>query len=128
MIADRVDSQRVMLGITVCKLSFTVLFLTHVVACLWYSVSITIHQSGAPCPDSSSTTSGPCPTWVERHGMTNPNKIMWNYMSALHWAATQVCAANKMFEISKFKFEFPRARTYEMIGLVLGCIEAKFCK
>ena len=37
-------------------------------------------------------------------------------------------AANKRFEISKFKFKFPRARTYEMIGLVLGCIEAKFCK
>ena len=36
--------------------------------------------------------------------------------------------ANKRFEISKFKFEFPRARTYEMIGLVRGCIEAKFCK
>ena len=37
-------------------------------------------------------------------------------------------AANERFEISKFKFKFPRARTYEMIGLVLGCIEAKFCK
>ena len=37
-------------------------------------------------------------------------------------------AAKKRFEISKFKFKFPRARTYEMIGLVLGCIEAKFCK
>ena len=36
--------------------------------------------------------------------------------------------ANKRFEISKFKFKFPRARTYEIIGLVLGCIEAKFCK
>ena len=28
--------------------------------------------------------------------------------------------ANKRIEISKFKF--PRARTYETIGLVLGCI------
>ena len=36
--------------------------------------------------------------------------------------------ANNQLEISKFKFNFPRARTYEMIGLVLGCIEAKFCK
>ena len=36
--------------------------------------------------------------------------------------------ANKRFEISKFKFKFPRARTYEIIGLVLGCIEANFCK
>ena len=36
--------------------------------------------------------------------------------------------ANKRFEISKFKFEFPRARNYEIIGLVLGCVEAKFCK
>ena len=36
--------------------------------------------------------------------------------------------ANTRFEISKFKFKFPRARTYEMIGLVLGCIEANFCK
>ena len=40
----------------------------------------------------------------------------------VHWAA------NKRFEISKFKLKFPRARTYEMIGLVLGCIEAKFSK
>ena len=37
-------------------------------------------------------------------------------------------AANKRFEISKFKFKFPRARTYEMIGLVLACIEARFFK
>ena len=37
-------------------------------------------------------------------------------------------AANKRFEISRFKFKFPRARAYEIIGLVLGCIEAKFCK
>ena len=36
--------------------------------------------------------------------------------------------ANKWFEISKFKFNFPRARTYEIIRLVLGCIEATFCK
>ena len=36
--------------------------------------------------------------------------------------------ANKRFEISKFKFKFPRARTYEIVGLVLGCVEAKFCK
>ena len=37
-------------------------------------------------------------------------------------------AANKIFKISKSKFKFLRARTYEMIGLVLGCTEAKFCK
>ena len=39
--------------------------------------------------------------------------------------------ANKRFEISKLKFKFPRARTYELtnlLWLVLGCIEAKFCK
>ena len=36
--------------------------------------------------------------------------------------------ANKRFEITKLKFKFPKARTYEMIGLVLGCIEAKFWK
>ena len=35
-------------------------------------------------------------------------------------------AANKRFEISKFKF--PRARTYELIRSRSGCIEAKFCK
>ena len=38
------------------------------------------------------------------------------------------CAVNKRLEISKFNFKFPRARNYEIIGLVLGCIEAKFCK
>ena len=37
-------------------------------------------------------------------------------------------AANKRFKILKFKFKFPIGRTFEMIGLVLGCIEAKFCK
>ena len=37
-------------------------------------------------------------------------------------------AANKRLETSKFKFKFPRARNLEIIGLVLGCIEAKFCK
>ena len=41
---------------------------------------------------------------------------------------TVIWAANKRFEISKFRFKFPRARTYEMMGLVLGSIEAKICK
>ena len=36
--------------------------------------------------------------------------------------------ANKRFVSSKFKFKFPRARNLEIIGLVLSCIEAKFCK
>ena len=36
-------------------------------------------------------------------------------------APAVIWAANKRFEISKFKFKFPRARTHEMIGLVLGC-------
>ena len=37
---------------------------------------------------------------------------------------------NKRFVISKFNSKFPRARNLEIIGLplVLGCIEAKFCK
>ena len=43
-----------------------------------------------------------------------------------NWPLNQVVlkviwVANKRFEISKFKFKFPRARTYEIIGLVLGC-------
>ena len=33
-------------------------------------------------------------------------------------------ATNKRLETSKFKFKFPRARNLEVIGLVLGCIEA----
>ena len=38
-------------------------------------------------------------------------------------------AANKRFKkFPEFKFKFPRARNFEIIGLVLGCIEAKFCK
>ena len=38
--------------------------------------------------------------------------------------------ANKRFVSSKFKFKFkfPRARNLEILGLVLGCIEAKFSK
>ena len=36
--------------------------------------------------------------------------------------------ANKRFEISKLKFEFPTARTYEIIGLFLFCIEVKLSK
>ena len=43
-------------------------------------------------------------------------------------ARTVPWVANKRFEISKFKFKFPRARTYKIIGLVLGCIEANSCK
>ena len=39
-----------------------------------------------------------------------------------------IWAANKLLETSKFKLKFPRARNLEIIGLVLGCIEAKFCK
>ena len=46
--------------------------------------------------------------------LKKPSRSRWNM--SVNWAA------NKRFEISKFKFEFPRARTYEMIGLVLGLL------
>ena len=32
--------------------------------------------------------------------------------------------ANKRLQISNFYFKFPRARSIEIMGLVLGCIEA----
>ena len=35
--------------------------------------------------------------------------------------------ANKRFVSSRVKFKFARARHLEKIGLVLGCVEAKFC-
>ena len=54
---------------------------------------------------------------MQRFNAENPSKACW-----VGWAA------NMRFEISKFKFKCPRARTYEMIGLVLGSIEAKFFK
>ena len=45
-----------------------------------------------------------------------------SYTESVRWAA------NKRLEISNFNFKFRRARNYEVIGLVLGCIEATFCK
>ena len=54
-----------------------------------------------------------------RSGLSEQN----NFESVnIHWVA------NKRFVSSKFKFKFPRARNLEIIGLVLGCIEAKVCK
>ena len=52
-----------------------------------------------------------------------PN-IAWSFEKFYH----VLWAANKRLETSKFKFRFPRARNLEIIWLVLGCIEAKFCK
>ena len=37
-------------------------------------------------------------------------------------------AANNRLEISNFNFKFPGARSLEVIGFVLGCIKANFCK
>ena len=45
-----------------------------------------------------------------------------SYTESVRWAA------NKRLEISNFNFKFRRARNYEVIGLVLGCIDADFCK
>ena len=71
-------------------------------------------------------------------GVNRLNKFPWNNVRAGGVAGSRLSSrrpwqrsdwvANKRFEISKFKFKFPRARTYEIIGFVLGCIEAKFCK
>ena len=49
-------------------------------------------------------------------------KIPKNYPST---SCCWIWAASKRLEISSFNFKFPRARNYEIIGLVLGCIEAK---
>ena len=53
-------------------------------------------------------------TWFVNDEEVGSRKYLW--------------AANKRLETSKCKFKFPRARNLEIIGLVLGCIEANFCK
>ena len=74
---------------------------------------------------------------IEAYGKGNERRLTGAHETApidkfSYGVANRGCSVrwvgNKRFEISKFKFKFPRARTYEIIGLVLGCIEAKFCK
>ena len=42
------------------------------------------------------------------------------------WVSKACWAAKKRFV--KFKLKFPRARNLKITGIVLGCIEANFCK
>ena len=68
------------------------------------------------------------PELIQLSALTGENAHLGNaplYTTTVNWAA------NKRFEILKFKLKFPIARTFELsnfLGLVLGCIEAKFCK
>ena len=74
-----------------------------------------------PFPDSKVLELGPGSGWATREILAAGSTVHAVEIS-------EVWVANKRYEISKFKFKFPRARIYEIIGLVLGCIEATFCK
>ena len=78
-------------------------------------------------PNAAAQAPEPSPPPVEEV----PELMQTQIKAKANWGrATQMVnwAANKRFDISWCEFKFPKARTYEMIGLVLGCIEAKFCK
>ena len=81
-----------------------------------------------PTPPTQSHRSGD-----RSEGRCSSGKSRWHRSVLQTGAGCEVCireaetscwAANKRLETSKFKFKFPRARNLEIIGLVLGCIEA----
>ena len=89
--------------------------------------AVTLARASQALTNAAAQAPEPSPLPVEEV----PELMQTQIKAKANWGrATQMVnwAANKRFDISRCEFKLPKARTYEMIGLVLGCIEATFCK
>ena len=77
---DMIDSEYVYTLASLGKLMGFILITNHLIACVWFSVSVAMKDGG----DAS---------WVGEHDMTSKD-ISWQYTTSLHWTLTQFTPAS----------------------------------
>ena len=77
---DMIDSEYLYTLASLGKLLGFILIINHLIACVWFSVSVAMRESG--------TTS-----WVAEHNMSSKT-VGWQYATSLHWTLTQFTPAS----------------------------------
>ncbi|CAE7242053.1 unc-103 [Symbiodinium sp. KB8] len=79
-ISDYLDSEVASIMANIAKMILLLLALNHLIACVWYALSIAFHDAGVPA-------------WVDSGMLTEPWDI--RYVTSFHWSITQFTPASK---------------------------------
>lgn len=92
IVYDVIDSEGTFICFNLVKLLAMIVFMNHLVACLWYFVGKTSHDVGER------------PNWLQDVGMTKVYQeidgveyeatLTWKYLTSLHWSITQFTPAS----------------------------------
>ena len=77
---DMIDSEYLYTLASLGKLLGFILIINHLIACVWFSVSVAMRESGTA-------------SWVAEHNMSNKG-VGWQYATSLHWTLTQFTPAS----------------------------------
>lgn len=80
-LSDYLDSEIASIMANIFKMILLLLALNHLIACVWYAISLSLYQGGRPA-------------WVEESGMLAAE---WDnrYVTSFHWSITQFTPASK---------------------------------
>lgn len=84
MIYDMIDSEHMFIMVDLVKMLCIILFLNHMVACIWYFIGRVSKEASAP------------KNWLQDVGMTPvwEQDMAWKYLTSLHWSITQFTPAS----------------------------------
>ncbi|CAK9027753.1 unnamed protein product [Durusdinium trenchii] len=80
-LSDYLDSEVASIMANICKMILLLLALNHMIACVWYAISLTLYDGGMPA-------------WVDESRMLMTE---WDnrYVTSFHWSITQFTPASK---------------------------------
>mmetsp|Transcript_117871 Transcript_117871/g.263503 ORF Transcript_117871/g.263503 Transcript_117871/m.263503 type:complete len:787 (-) Transcript_117871:38-2398(-) len=81
-IEEQIQSEVAVVLIGITKLTFCILIINHIIACIWYGIG-TVEASK---PEDS--------TWLQVAGISDNTSLGYRYCTSLHWSLTQFTPAS----------------------------------
>lgn len=101
-VQDHINSEYVHIMLNICKLLVLIVFICHLIACLWYWIG----------------TDGGATGWVSHHIDDSPSTPMdYKYITSLHWSLTQFTPA-----CTEIRAHTAIERAFSTIVLLFGLI------
>lgn len=98
-IQDTINSEYLMIALTVVKLLVMIILIGHIISCAWYALGNT--EDG----------------WVFRHGFAEDVDIAYSYLTSLHWSLAQFTPAGN--ELKPYTSE---ERFFALVVLIAGLV------